>query len=204
MSCSGCSDVESNGETVGHREPIERRPEPIFVELEEPVGRELRHQIFVDLQKVDSEPLAHPREIQSVLGAHAEHDGFQKEILVAECLPSVDRTSFAVDLLLPVEERMLVPKTGASVEGMGRGPEAKIRGVVPVFLVVARAVRFRAGEVRDFVTLIARIGEKLVGKPEELGLSILLSLHDLPFPLPPAKECPVVNRQLVAGQMIWF
>src|SRR3990172_2546723 len=120
MSCSGCSDVESNGETIGHREPIERRPEPICVELEEPVGRELGHQIFIDLQKVDSEPLAHPREIQSVLGAHAEHDGFQKEILVAECLPSVDRASSAVDLLLPVEERMLVPKTGASVEGMGR------------------------------------------------------------------------------------
>src|SRR3972149_1221236 len=99
---------------------------------------------------------------------------------------------------------MLVQKAGASVERMGRGPEAKIRGVIPVFLVVARAVRFGAGEVGDFVALIARIGEKLVGKPEELGLSILRSLHAPPFPLPPSKECPVVNRQLVARQMIGF
>ncbi len=74
--------------------------------------------------------------------------------------------------------------------------------MVPVLLVVARAVLRRAGEVRDLVGRVAVIAEKFVGEQEDLPLRLLRELAHLPLCETEPERRPLVKRELIAGDMV--
>ena len=85
---------------------------------------------------------------------------------------------------------------------MGRGTEAEIGHVAPVFLVVARAEGGGAGEVRHLVGLVAARAERGVDALEGRRLVLLADLRESPADERPAEGRALVKGELVARNMV--
>src|SRR6202012_3912245 len=86
--------------------------------------------------------------------------------------------------------------------GWRRGTEAEIGDVMPVFLIVARAVLGRAGEIRDLVGWVAVAAEEFVREEEDLRLPLLRQFAHLSAGEAEPERRPLVKRELIAGDVV--
>lgn len=85
---------------------------------------------------------------------------------------------------------------------MSRGTNPEIRSVIPIFLIVLRAMLRTTSEVRDFVTDVARSCESAVRLTKKLCLRVVARLAELPFALFAAEERLFMDRELVARDVV--
>lgn len=140
--------------------------------------------------------------IDPVRRPQSQHQRFEGEIRLCQLLAFLDWPLPGFDPFLIRAELALVPPAVGAGERVGRGAEAEIGDVPPIFLIVPRTVLGRTGEVRDLVGGIAVIAEELVSEEEDVPLRLFGQLAHLPLGEPEPERGALVKGELITGDVI--
>ena len=112
-------------------------------------------------------------EIDTWRSAQREHDEFESHLSVTEVLVSGDRRTLRRELPHPSFEMAVVPPASLFSKGVGRWSESQVGCVLPVFLIVWRAVVGAASEIRDLVRSVAVVGQSTLSFAADLRLDMI-------------------------------
>jgi hypothetical protein len=135
-------------------------------------------------------------------GSKRQKPGFHPELFPGQDLFPFDGQVSRLEGLEVVVERTGIPPSGGPGERMGGRAEAQVRGVVPVFLVVAGSVLQPPDKIGDFIVNKPGILQHFRGGQEELKEFVLSGRGKIAPAIALCQGRIILQGQLVAGQVL--